>query len=188
LETVYQGVEQASGIRFSFDHEEPKHPNSHTFYLRYAGPLPTENTVKVDVTIREEIVFQVEQRLILRAYEEFADLPPDRFIGTYSLDEIACEKTMALADRARNEPRDLYDLWQLVTERGVSLGPLADPICRKLRFRGKPCERLSEAILFKEARLQALWSSRLSHQMACLPPFEAVFRSVKRSLRQANLP
>ena len=119
------------GIRVSFDHEEPKHTNSYTFYLQYVGPLPKENTVKVDITIREEIVFPRERRPILQAYDEFSDLPKDCFIETYSLDEIASEKIMALADSARNEPRDLYDLWQLTTEKGVSLDHLAEPIRRK---------------------------------------------------------
>ena len=188
LEEIYKKIYEASGIQFSFDHEEPKHSNSYTFYLRYVGPMSTANTVKVDITIREEMVFKLEQRPILKAYNEYSDLPENRFIATYSLDEIASEKTMALADPARNEPRDLYDLWQLTTEKEVSLDHLADPICRKLQLRKKSCEGIADRILAKEARLRKLWTSRLAYQMSILPPYETVFRSVKRSLRQANLP
>ena len=48
LEEVYELVAQASGIRFSFEAEDRQtHVNSYTFYLRYQGPLPTSNTVKV---------------------------------------------------------------------------------------------------------------------------------------------
>jgi predicted nucleotidyltransferase component of viral defense system len=115
-------------------------------------------------------------------------LPEGRVIDVYSLEEIAAEKTMALADAARNEPRDLYDLWYLTTNEGIELDQLIPAICEKLAFRGKPCERLQAAIVAKEKRLEALWAKRLTYQMATLPPFEEVFRVVRRTLRQANLP
>jgi hypothetical protein len=104
------------------------------------------------------------------------------------LEEIAAEKTMALADRARNEPRDLYDLWHLTSNAGIDLGTLADAIRRKLEFRGKPFKGIADAIRHKEARLKALWSGRLAYQMTTLPEFHEVFRAVQRELRQAKLP
>lgn len=58
---------------------------------------------------------------MLRAYDEFEDLPNDRTLNVYSLAEIAVEKTVALSDRARNEPRDLYDLWFLTDCAGIEL-------------------------------------------------------------------
>lgn len=189
LDPVYAAVREASGIVFAFDREDrQKHENSYTFYLRYEGPLPRPNDVKVDVTIREQLIHPLEERAILRGYEEFADLPENRLVRVYSLEEIATEKTLALADRARNEPRDLYDLWHLTSSEGVELAPLADGMRRKAEFRGKPCEGLADAIRNKEARLKALWSGRLAYQMATLPEFDEVFRVVQRTLRQADLP
>ena len=125
---------------------------------------------------------------MLRGYEEFTDLPEDRHLLVYSLEEIATEKTLALADQARNEPRDLYDLWHLTSNEGVGLGPLAGAMRQKLEFRGKPCEGLTESIRAKEARLRTLWDKRLRYQMATLPEFDEVFRAVQRTLRQAALP
>ena len=189
LDPVYAAVREASGIVFAFDREDrQKHENSYTFYLRYDGPLPRPNDVKVDVTIREQLIHPLEERAILRGYEEFADLPENRLVRVYSLEEIATEKTLALADRARNEPRDLYDLWHLTSSEGIELAPLADGMRRKAEFRGKPCEGLADAIRNKEARLKALWSGRLAYQMATLPEFDDVFRVVQRTLRQAELP
>ena len=63
---------------------------------------------------------------------------------------------MALADRARNEPRDLYDFWYLTTEAGIAIGSIADAIRQKLAFRDKPFEGLEKAIADKEARLKIL--------------------------------
>jgi hypothetical protein len=42
------------------------HANSHTFYLRYVGPWPAGGSVKVEVTIGEQLVFPLEARPVLR--------------------------------------------------------------------------------------------------------------------------
>ena len=142
LEEVYELVAQASGIRFTFETEDRHaHVNSYTFYLRYEGPLPAPNTVKVDITISEVLYFPVEQLPVLRAYPEFEDVPEGRLVAVYSLNEIATEKVVALQDKARNEPRDLYDLWFLTTRSGIDIGDLNEAIAEKLRFREKEIAR-----------------------------------------------
>jgi hypothetical protein len=133
---VLEHVAQASGIRFTFEREDRQsHVNSYTFYLSYQGPLPTPNSVKVDITISELVLFPVEHRPALRAYPEFDDLPEDRMIAVYGLQEIATEKVVALSDPARNEPRDLYELWFLTgfltVEAGVDLSQLVPGDCGK---------------------------------------------------------
>jgi uncharacterized protein len=187
LEEIYELVAQASGIRFSFEAEDRQtHVNSYTFYLRYQGPLPTSNTVKVDITVSEILVFPVEQLSVLRTYPEFEDVPENRPISVYSLNEIATEKIVALQDKARNEPRDLYDLWFLTSHAGVDIDSLIGAVTEKLRFREKDSTGIVDRILAKEARLNALWSGRLGHQMEALPQYDEVFRTVRRELRQAG--
>jgi predicted nucleotidyltransferase component of viral defense system len=142
----------------------------------------------VDITLRERLVFPLQRRLILRGYEEFADIAQGRPLQVYSLEEITSEKILALADRARNEPRDVYDLWHLTSKVGIEVAPLAAALREKLAFRGKPCEGLMDAIVAKEGRLSALWDGRLVYQMRDLPRFDEVFRALRRTLRQAELP
>lgn len=92
--------------------------------MGYDGPLPggpAGKEVKVDITIKEEVVFPIEERPVLRGYPEYDDLPEDARIRVYSLSEIAAEKVVALLDRARNEPQDLYDLWYLTEHSHVDL-------------------------------------------------------------------
>lgn len=189
LQALYANIHTASGVRFEFGElDRHGHENSQTFYLNYKGPLPARNSVKVDITLEEVITHGYDDRAVLQSYPEFDDLPQGRQILAYSLHEIAIEKTVALADTARTEPRDLYDLWHLVTEANVELGHLHNELRDKLRFRGKAFEGIEEAITAKEARLKRLWSTRLSHQVVYLPEFDEVFRSVRRSIRQAKLP
>ncbi len=189
LQPVYAFVRDATGIQFAFERPDRQaHANSYTFYLKYLGPLPGAGSLKVDVTVREQLVFPLEGRPVLRGYKEFDDLPEDRIVQAYSLAEIASEKTVALIDRARNEPRDLYDLWYLAARERLDLASVVPAVRAKLAFRNKPIAGLLGAILNKEARLKALWRVRLANQMATLPPFEEVFRELRRALRQADLP
>jgi len=177
-------------VEIRLDHlDRHSHENSHTFYLAYDGPLPPSRgkTVKTDITIRERIVMGLEERPILRGYEEYRDLPDDARIRAYSLGEVAVEKTVALLDRARNEPRDLYDLWFLASDGHVDLSVLLDPVERKLDFRGLTLAEVGDEFAAKEARYKKLWQVRLAAQMAELPECGAVYREVRRALRQAGV-
>lgn len=190
LEGIYSEVERASGIRIHYARADRKpHQNSHTFYLGYEGPLPAVSSkeVKVDITIRERLVCAPVDRPVLRGYAEYEDLPEDALVRAYALNEIGVEKLVALTDRARNEPRDLYDLWFLTEQGHVDLGVLVPEIDQKLSFRGRTRETMTADLEKKQARYKKLWSARLDSQMATLPPFEDVFRAVRRALRAANL-
>ncbi|MBA7592509.1 hypothetical protein ES708_34694 [subsurface metagenome] len=157
--------------------------------MGYEGPLPgvSGKEVKADITIREKIVYPVEEKIILRGYEEYKDLPGDVAIRTYSINEIAVEKVVALLDRARNEPRDLYDIWYLTSNQYVNIAELIEAVEEKLEFRGKSLTDVREEFLRKETRFKKLWKMRLSSQMASIPEFGHVYRAVQRKLRQAGV-
>ena len=190
LDIIFEQTRQASGIKLYFSHQDRHtHENSHTFFLGYEGPLPgsTGKEVKVDITIREQIVFLIENRPVLKGYDEYEDLPEDALIRVYSLAEIASEKVVAILDPARNEPRDLYDIWFLTSNRYVNLAELVEAIEQKLEFRSKKLNDVKEGFLRKEAHLEKFWGLRLSSQMSILPEFNQVYREVRRELRQAGL-
>ena len=190
LEPVYAEVQRASGIVFRFARADRKsHQNSHTFYLAYEGPLPAASPkeVKIDITIREQLVRPVEDHPVLRGYDEYMDLPEDALVCVYALEEIVVEKLVALTDKARNEPRDLYDLWYLTSEGFIDFATLIPEVEAKLAFRGRVRSAMTAELATKEARYNKLWAIRLGQQIATLPPFEDVFRAVQRSLREAGL-
>lgn len=191
LDPLFAQAQRTAGIPLRFARED-RHPhaNSYTFYLGYEGPLPATaaaKEVKVDITIRERIVFPLTDRPVLRSYDEYADVPSHAKVRVYSLEEIAAEKMVALMDRARNEPRDLYDAWYLLTHRHVDLDKLASAVKQKWAFRGKSLSDVLGEFPSKETRYRKLWAVRLAAQMVQLPEFDAVFRAVKRAFRQAGL-
>lgn len=190
LEKIYADVRGASGVVIRYSREDRKsHQNSHTFYLAYEGPLPGASVkeVKVDITIEERLVLLLQERPVLKGYEEYEDLPEDATVQAYSLEEILVEKVVALTDLARNEPRDLYDVWYLTDRENMDIGALVPEITAKLEFRGRGLEGMGEEFSKKEARLKKLWQMRLVNQMAELPHFEEVYRAVQRSFRGAGL-
>ncbi len=191
LDPAFAEVGRSGGVSIRFAHQDKQtHQNSHTFYLSYEGPLPATarpKEVKVDITIKEEIVFPLESRRVLRAYEEYEDLPEDAEILAYSLGEIATEKVVALLDAARNEPRDLYDIWFLTRYGHANLGDLTHAIEKKWEFRKRKPADTREILEAKEARYKKLWDVRLAAQMAELPEFGAVYRLVRRALREAEI-
>ena len=97
------------------------------------------------------------------------------------------ERVVALTDRARNEPRDLYDIWFLTSGGHVDLAMLMPEIESKLGFRGRTRAGMREELSRKERRYRNLWKTRLGSQMAELPHFDEVYRSVCRSMRTAGL-
>ena len=189
LAIVFEYAERASGIKLRISrYDRHLHENCHTFFLGYEGPLPSVSAkeVKVDITINEKLVFPIASKPVLKAYDEYEDLPENERIGVYSLNEIVSEKIIALLDPARNEPRDLYDLWHLTTNGYANLAYLTEAVELKIKFRGKELTDVKENLIHKEARLKKLWQARLSSQMILLPEFEQVFRATLRELRQTK--
>jgi len=189
LAIVFEYAERASGIKLRISrYDRHSHENCHTFFLGYEGPLPSVSAkeVKVDITINEKLVFPIASKPVLKAYDEYEDLLENERIGVYSLNEIVSEKIIALLDPARNEPRDLYDLWHLTTNGYANLAYLTEAVELKIKFRGKELTDVKENLIHKETRLKKLWQARLSSQMILLPEFEQVFRATLRELRQAK--
>lgn len=190
LEDIYRYVYNMSGIAFQYSRKDRKnHQNSHTFYLAYEGPLPTfsPKEIKVDITVHERLVLPIQDHAVLRGYDEYEDINEGNTIRVYALDEIGVEKIVALTDHARNEPRDLYDIWYLTSEGHVELDMLTQEIDKKLEFRGRNRDLFNEVMEKKEARYKKIWNTRLGSQMAQLPPYDSVFRSVRRAMRAAGL-
>lgn len=185
LDEVFQALREESGIAFRRSLEAPvRHVRNDTFYLTYKGPLPVENSVKIDVTRGETLVFELEQKPIIRTYAEFVDLPDDRTLLVYSFSEIIVEKTLAVTDDARREPRDLYDLWY-IQDAGDCPHPekLVDGLSRKLASRdGRASDVLAPRLERVEKILARTWESRLRKQVQQLPEFEGCYRDVKRLL------
>jgi hypothetical protein len=185
FEQIFLWAQRESGIVFSNARQEPSSTNTHTFYISYIGPLPgKEKEVKVDVTFKEIILTAIQERHIIRTYPEYDDFLDEPTIKIYSLNEVAIEKICALFSPARNEPRDLYDIYHLINNEKIDVGMLLHNVHEKMNFKKIIFENVINEFSKKEIRLKKSWEKRLSQQMASLPQFDKVFRIVKRTFRQ----
>ncbi|MGH2787597.1 MAG: nucleotidyl transferase AbiEii/AbiGii toxin family protein [Actinomycetota bacterium] len=90
----------------------------------------------------------------------------------FTLTEMLGNKWYMLNDRA--EPRDLFDVWSGLTEFDVAFEEIERG--HRARYGYAP----SPGSIYNAKRLEAPWESRLAHQLADLPPFNQVYRDVKR--------
>jgi uncharacterized protein len=185
FDEVFDTLYEASEIRFRRSDDEPtRHVRNDTFYFDYKGPLPAGNKVKVDVTRGETVVFALERKPVLGTYDEFSDLPNATSLQVYSFPEIIVEKTLAITDGARREPRDLYDLWYISNEGHIPhREDLIDGLNRKLASReGRADDVLVPRLEQVEKTLKQRWNDRLRMQVMSLPEFDGCYREVKRLL------
>jgi predicted nucleotidyltransferase component of viral defense system len=185
FDEVFPRLREESGIQFQRSTDQPvQHVRNDTFYFEFQGPLPAQSSVKVDVTRGETLVFALERKPVIRSYPEYSDLPADRALLVYSFGEIVIEKTLAVTDGARREPRDLYDLWY-IQHTGHLAAPeeLVHGLTQKLASRAGRAEDVLTARFDRvENVLRRAWERRLRSQVMNLPEFDGCYRDVRRLL------
>jgi predicted nucleotidyltransferase component of viral defense system len=84
----------------------------------YVGPLAAAKPRHLKLDISDtEVVETVEQRTIL--HDVWPDHPEAVPFAVYPINEIAAEKLRCIIQRAQR--RDLYDIFRLVEDMGISL-------------------------------------------------------------------
>ncbi|MBE0432307.1 nucleotidyl transferase AbiEii/AbiGii toxin family protein [candidate division WOR-3 bacterium] len=188
LQSLYVSVANDSNIHLSPKDKET-HANSVTFYINFSGPLgadPTKGEVKIDITMNERMIHEPIERLLMREYEEYQDIPDDVMLKVYTLEEIFVEKCVSVLDRSRNEPRDIHDLWYLTSNKCCEYDTLGRCVSEKGIYHHLTDFALLNMLDAKESNYQTLWQNRLDHHVVDLPPFEGVYRQLKRNLKALN--
>lgn len=185
---VFLEVESLAGIKFSMDEAKTtNHLRNDTLFFDYKGPLPAMASVKVDVSREEVIVFPLESKPVLKTYPEYVDFPDVQAgLQVYSFNEIVVEKTLAVTDNARREPRDLYDLWFILSE-GHVLYPaeLVAGLNLKLASRaGRENDVLAPRLEKVKSSLKSSWEKRLGVQVEMLPVFDDCYRTVHKLMNE----
>lgn len=164
---------------------------SFTFYINYSGPLgakTSERDIKINITFGEQIVCGTEEKAILRNYEEYSDLPEDKKLCVYSIEEILIEKLCCILDRDRHEPRDIYDLWYLVNEGLVDLGGIKSAFLQKAKHKKTNPHNFQKILKHKGKTYAAHWENRLKDQLpgGHVPPFDGVYRETRRVFKKVT--
>ena len=186
LNDVGTACEKNAGLEIAVSSQEVRqnsHLRSVTIYLSYLGPLHRtrrRRKLKIDITADEIVVETPIRRLIIQTYsDEYTPAVP---VLVYPLDEILAEKMRTLLQRT--EPRDLYDVWMLLSnyKNEFDLIRVQYIFGEKCRFKGITASNnfLSDR---RAERFAATWDRRLREQMEDLPPFSEVMRQMRRLMR-----
>ena len=189
LEEVSAACVSSAGLEVAISSQEPRPEagqlSSLTIYLAYVGPLQRtrrRRELKIDFT-NDEVVIEVPVRRSLpRVYSDEGE--PAIEVLTYPLEEILAEKMRTLLQRT--EPRDLYDVWRLLTDYEAEI----DAFRTKHIFENKCCFKSLDpetwnGVLSDERieRFAAAWDRRLGEQVEDLLPLDALVRQMRRLMR-----
>jgi predicted nucleotidyltransferase component of viral defense system len=155
-----------------------------TAFVEYVGPLRASDgrSIKIDVATDEVVRESSVRRSIL---SEYSDLDGSTYeIDVYGVAEIWAEKVRSLMQRS--EPRDLYDIHQLLEDDSSLPGRAHGLFRRKSIAKSIDPDVLLQRLDGRERTWERLWHQRLENQVRDLPDFDGVWRRVMRGLRQAD--
>ncbi len=155
-----------------------------TAFIEYVGPLRAADgrSIKIDVAVDEVVRDGSERRALLSEYSDIDD--SGHVIDVYAVTEIWAEKARSLMQRS--EPRDLYDLYQLLEHDPTLPDRARDLFRRKAIAKTLDPGDLLARLDGRQKTWERLWHQRLEDQVRDLPEFEGVWRRVLRCLRQAD--
>lgn len=182
LDTWCEWVGDHAGIQTS--RVAPAKTRGGTAFIEFIGPLRAADgrSIKIDVAT-DEVVRDGSERRALSS--EYSDLDGSgHLIDVYGVTEIWAEKARALMQRS--EPRDLYDLHQLLEDDPTLPDRAKDLFRRKAMAKSLKPDDLLARLDGRVKTWERLWQQRLDNQVRDLSDFDGVWRRVIRGLRQAD--
>lgn len=162
---------QVHGVQFMDVVEEERNDSGARFSLKHKETSGHASSVKLDLSFREKPSAQPQLKEVLNP---FGYALPSCRVMALTLEEILSEKIRAVI--ARNAPRDVYDVWFLLTNK-VHLR--LDFVAEKLKVLKR--DRSFDPGLFAsriEEQREA-WQRDLGPLMGAVPDFDRVKREIE---------
>lgn len=143
--------------------------------LPFDGPLRYRNSVRIDLSFRDDVILETERRTVLHKYGDSISSE----IHVLDFTEIIAEKLRALMDRGY--PRDYYDVWthiDKITEKGP-LRELTKRKCTLIDIEYDPTIIFDERVL---ERVESMWKTQLQHLLPEYTDFRAILPDLKAKL------
>jgi predicted nucleotidyltransferase component of viral defense system len=186
IEALFLWLRREVNITLDVRRVEIHQTGGPTLYLNYVGPLRGDlasRFFKADFTRDEVLLFPLVETELQSPYSDCQERTDT--LQVYSLEEILAEKLCALL--GRTEPRDLYDVHYLLTNRLADAEAVSYHLSEKMARHNLDHKNLSGILLRKQDVFRRLWGLRLGGQMVDLQPVDTVIRETQRCLRQERL-
>lgn len=163
---------EINSITFMEVHEDGTTHRGTRYRLPYIGPLNHGNSIRLDLSFRDDVILPQEERTVQSGFSE------DLTSRVKALDflELMAEKLRAMM--TRENPRDYYDAWAhlpKIDEKGY-LKELAQRKCTLVEYPFNPSRILDQDIL---SRVESAWRTQLQH----LTPDYVEFATIIPQLR-----
>ena len=134
--------------------------------ISYVGPLggAKPRHIKLDVAT-DEHVESIVQRTVLEVWPDLPDALP---FAVYSTEEIGAEKLRCIIQRV--QCRDLYDLFRLTEDVGVSLAEIRTLFERKARAMRIDPNSFPDRFEDRIERYKRRWNNEMGEHLADPPP------------------
>ena len=140
--------------------------------LGFVGPLNHPSSIKVDVSLREDLLMPPLSKPLTSPYfDEFS-------IQTFVLEEMLAEKLRAAL--MRRQPRDFYDIWAMLTMIEIDLSQLPELLRSKLETVGVKYEEAE--LLANLNQVGIVWDQDLRQLMREVPDFDQVAADLRELL------
>lgn len=180
LSDIVKLVTERTGIPLCIDSlEELRFENKLTGYaahVKFWGadhrgdqqpPEPSRwtSSVKIEIILYEQMVFEAEQLPISHPY---SDSLITTEIPCYTINEVLAEKLRALIQRSYTAPRDYYDIWYLSQNiGGLDWEVIVSAFHKKMAFKGLRLTSIEQLLNADNDKvLRAAWHNSLEHQVS----------------------
>lgn len=182
FEQVFSWIYEASRIRILVKDANELSTGNINFFAGHIGPLGGDGSkkgVKIDVGQDEFVYYDPVDVGVL---SDYSDLDGSFSVKCYRLEEIVAEKMRSLMQRTI--PRDLYALWYLLEVEELDIEDCIPGFQAKTIFKMLNPDDFINKVSSKQESLKKQWTISLSHQVAFLSDFDAVWRDFNKHLRR----
>ena len=150
------------------------------FLVRFDGfpEITLNKQIRVDIIVNQKLLDAPFYKSILSAYSDFQKA---KRLKVYSLESIATDKILAVAELARQEPRDIFDLNYLLKTRKIDYHKIIKRLDKKLGY-VIPLSTLISHI--KSDVYKKRWQLRLNNQVVDLPHINVVLKELQINLER----
>lgn len=154
--------------------DENETSKSYNAEIKFTGPLQYQNFIKIDISMRENLIFEPKMVNINTFYDEIEPFT----VRVFDLREILAEKIRTLIQRSK--PRDYFDVWFIMENKNFDKDEIKKAVIEKCNRIGVKYE--PDRIFSNIENLRRPWKTDLIHLVRELPDFDTVLSELRKQL------
>lgn len=182
LERTHKFLEKEANLFYSYRPEEIQMIGTQTRFLIHYRGFSEIGGIKRFLLDFAQGVEELPQPISKKLLTPYTDLKDKKIkIRALPLEIICAEKLALIVDHRRKEPRDIFDLWSVLTQavgfdRGKFIARFEKSLSYKIDF------SIIQAS-FRDFDFKSAWETRLRHQVPNLPHFDKIVPELTQRLR-----